>query len=59
MKAIISSSVFLPLSLIDARAVRKELTVAHWKMGEETAEHVQAWVDDRWAGFCARHETGR
>lgn len=44
MKAIISSSVFLPLSLIDAKAVRKELTVAHWKMGEETADEIQAFI---------------
>lgn len=29
------------------------------RMEEETAEHVQAWVDGRWAGFRARHESGR
>lgn len=43
MKAIISSSVFLPRSSIVERAVRKELTVAHWKMGEEEADKVFAY----------------
>ncbi len=29
------------------------------RLGSEATEHVQAWVDDRWAGYRARHEAGR
>jgi len=28
-------------------------------MSDETVASVQAWVDDRWAGYVARHEAGR
>lgn len=43
MKAIIAGAVFLPLTQIAAGGIRKELTVEHWKMGEESADSVYAF----------------
>lgn len=46
MDAIVAGAVFLPKKLIDVRAIKHDLTVKQWVMGEEEAVHVPAYEDD-------------